>query len=314
MPTFYASTMGKAVIKAKIVGTVESAFFRNFIITVTILAGVLVGLETVPELVDRHGQILQVLDHFIIWVFIGEFLLKVSAEGSKPWRYFHDYWNVFDFIIIATFFLPLENNYLVVLRLVRLLRVLKLIRSLPRLQILVGALLKSVPSMGYVSALLSLLFYIYGVTATFLFSGNDPIHFRSLPISVLSLFQIITMEGWSDIMYTQMYGCDRYGYDGIEELCTNPAATPIIAALFFISFVMLGAMIVINLFTGVIVSSVEEAHQEQQAYGKTEYAPHADSSLDTHRLMAQLAEMQAQLQTLQATLEQQGKSPNSPNA
>jgi voltage-gated sodium channel len=84
-----------AAIKAKIVGTVESAFFRNFIVTVTILAGVLVGLETVPELVDRHGQILKVLDHFIIWVFIGEFLLKVSAQGRKPWCYFYDYWNVF---------------------------------------------------------------------------------------------------------------------------------------------------------------------------------------------------------------------------
>ena len=78
------------------------------------------------------------------------------------------------------------------------------------------------------------------------------------------------MEGWSDIMYTQMYGCDRYGYEGMEYLCTTPSTSPIVGAFFFVSFVMLGAMIVINLFIGVMTSSLEEAHREQQGYNEEE--------------------------------------------
>ena len=73
--------------------------------------------------------------------------------------------------------------------------VLKLVRALPRLQLLVSALLKSIPSMGYVSVLLGMLFYLYGVAATHLFGANDPVHFGSLERSLLTLFQVVTLDG-----------------------------------------------------------------------------------------------------------------------
>ena len=65
--------------------------------------------------------------------------VKMGAEGARPWRYFLDPWNVFDFIIVAVCFLPFNREYAAVLPLLRLLRVLKLVRALPRLQVLVGA-------------------------------------------------------------------------------------------------------------------------------------------------------------------------------
>lgn len=242
----------------------ESDAFQNFITLVIVFAGVLVGVETYPSVHERFHSILHVLDQLILWTFVAEIILKMVAQGTKPWRYFHDGWNVFDFIIVAGAFMPFAAQYATVLRLLRLLRVLKLVRALPRLQMLVGALLKSIPSMGYVSILLVMLFYVYAVASVFMWGENDPVHFGTLQISFVSLFRAVTLEDWTDLMYIQMYGCDNYGYGGMEALCTAPSATPVGGALFFISFVLVGTMIFLNLFIGVIISGMDEAQQEAE--------------------------------------------------
>jgi voltage-gated sodium channel len=78
---------------------------------------------------------------------------------------------------------------------------------------------------------------------------------------MLSLFRVVTLEDWTDIMYINMYGCDQYGYSDTSELCITPSASPLGAALFFVSFVLLGTMIILNLFIGVIMTGMEEAKQ-----------------------------------------------------
>ncbi len=185
----------------------HSPLFINFITGVIVIAGLLVGAETYPGIVADHGATLHLLDQIVLWIFVLEIVVKMGAEGKKPWRYFKDPWNVFDFVIVAGAFLPFAGNAVTVLRLLRLLRVLKLVRALPKLQVLVSALLKSIPSMAYVSVLLLLLFYIYAVAAVFLFSANDPLHFGDLQTAMLSLFRVVTLEDWTDVMYTNMYGC-----------------------------------------------------------------------------------------------------------
>ena len=159
---------------------VQSQLFKTVIIVIILLAGALVGLQTAPSLVNRYDRLFVTLESAIVGIFVIEFILKVVAEKNKPWRYFYDPWNVFDFIILVACFLPIDGKYVMVLRMARLLRVIKLVRALPRLQILVEALFRSLPSMGYVSLLMCLLFYIYGVAATFMFGANDPIHFSNL--------------------------------------------------------------------------------------------------------------------------------------
>ena len=127
----------------------------------------------------------------------------------------------FDFVIVAICLMPVNATYAAVLRLLRVLRVLKLVRALPRLQILVSALLKSIPSMGYVAILLFLVFYVYACAAVFIFGANDPVHFGHLPLAMLSLFRVVTGEDWTDVMYIAMYGCDQYGYEGIHSSALN---------------------------------------------------------------------------------------------
>lgn len=166
------------------------------------------------------------------------------AHGSRPWRYFLDPWNVFDFTVLLLCLLPAAGPFAAVLRLARALRLLRLVSALPKLQLLVGALLKSFSAMGYVGVLLGLMFYIYGVAGVHLFGAVAPEQFGSLSIALLSLFQLITLEGWVEV-FSAVHG-----------------AGPVRSTVYFISFIVLGTMIMLNLFIGVIMNSMSEMHAE----------------------------------------------------
>ncbi|NQX97279.1 MAG: ion transporter [Flavobacteriales bacterium] len=270
----------------------ESKWFGNFVTIAILIAGVLVGMATYSEFAEKHSFILNLLNKIILYIFIVEIAVKMIAEGKKPWVYFNDGWNVFDFVIVTAAFLPFGGSSVAILRLLRLLRVLKLVKALPKLQMLVGALLKSIPSMGYVSILLLLLFYIYAVAGVFFFSENDPIHFKNLQMSMLSLFRIVTLEDWTDIMYINMYGCENYGYDGYENICLNSSPNPTGSVLYFVSFVLIGTMIMLNLFIGVIMTGMDEAKQEaKEALMKEQNIEH-NVTIDLDQLEKKLVEIQ----------------------
>ena len=242
---------------------VAARWFQPVIIGVILAAGALVGLETYPELQQRFGAWFKGLDLLIVTVFVVEISLKMGAHGRQPWRFFHDPWNVFDFLIVAVCLLPLDGHYLAVLRLARILRVLRLVTALPRLQLLVGALLKSIPSMGYVGLLLFLLFYIYAVMGAFLFGANDPMHFGSLQAAMLSLFRTVTLDNWADILYIQMHGSAHSAIEGFAG-AAHSRAMPATAVIYFVSFVLLGTMVMLNLFIGVIMNAMHEAQREAE--------------------------------------------------
>jgi voltage-gated sodium channel len=246
----------------------ENRLFKRFIIFTILLAAVVVGIQTYKEFAQKYSSLLSILDGFILLVFIIEAGIKILAEGKKPQNYFKNPWNVFDFLIVVACLLEpifdLGGEFLPVLRLARILRVLRLVTAIPKLQLLVTCLLKSLPSMFYVSILLFLLFYVYGTLAVFFYGENDPIHFRNLQSSILTLFRVVTLEDWTDVMYINMYGSDNYGYSAkdFSKWTPTPSASPLGAAIFFVSFVLIGTMIVLNLVIGVIMNSMDESNRE----------------------------------------------------
>lgn len=281
-----------------------SKAFSSFIIGVIVVAGILVGLETYDSIMAEYGSVLLLFDKIIIGIFVVEIIIKMAAHGSKPWKYFNDPWNVFDFLIVSVCLLPIQGQFIAVLRLVRILRVMRLITAIPKLQILVNALLRSIPSMFYVSVLLVLLFYIYAVMATFMFKGNDPLHFGSLELSMLSLFRVVTLEDWTDIMYIQMYSSDVYAYPLGEELKSfttlphTPEAFPIFSPLFFGSFVLLGTMVMLNLFIGIIMTGMDEARKEEEEKLEREKNDIASIEGDVLAIEQHLEHLQKHLQAL----------------
>jgi voltage-gated sodium channel len=251
------------------------------------LAGVIVGLETSPPIMARFGGLLTFLDQIVLIVFVVEAILKIGSFSPRPWRYFQDPWNLFDFSVIALCILPIGGSYASVLRLVRTLRLLRLLTALPKLQLIVGALLKSIPSIGYVGLLLGLHFYIYSVLGVFIFGANDPIHFSSLGKSMLTLFQVLTLEGWADIMRIQIYGCADFGYEAFPQLCASSSASPIAATIFFVTFIIIGTMIILNLFIGVIMNGMQELQKENERAT----ASSLDVSASTDAIDAAIAEL-----------------------
>ena len=236
---------------------VDSSGFQYGILVVIGLAALLVGLETSRDLASKHARLLHGLDTLVVWIFVVEAALKMARHGRRWYSYFTDPWNVFDFVIVAVCLLPVGGTYAAVLRLARVLRAMRVVTAVPKLQLLVGSLLKSIPSLLYVGMLLGVLFYIYGVIGIFLFRGNDPVHFQNLSTALLTLFRVVTLEDWTDVMYIQMYGSDAYpGYaDFAQANLVEPSrGLPILGASYFVSFVLLGTMIMLNLFIGVIIN------------------------------------------------------------
>ena len=246
----------------------KTNLFDNFIIGIILFAGLLVGVQTYKEFANRHIEILTFLDSLVLAIFTLEAVIKILAEGKRPINYFRNAWNIFDFLIVTVCLmeplLPLDAEFLPVLRLARILRVLRLVTVVPKLQLIVGTLLKSIPSMFYVCILLFLLFYMYGAMGVFLYGDNDPIHFRNLQTALLSLFRVTTLEDWTDVMYINMYGSDNYGYtpEDFARWTPVPTASPLGAAFFFVSFVLIGTMVVLNLVIGVIMNSMDEMNAE----------------------------------------------------
>jgi voltage-gated sodium channel len=270
-------------------------------IVIILLAGVTVGFETSKPIMKDWGWLLHSLDLAILWLFAIEALIKIGAEGKKPWRYFLDPWNCFDFAIVVVLFLPLQDTqFVAVLRIVRVLRVFRLITALPRLRFLVGVLMKSLPSLGYVGLLLGLLFYVFAVIGVFKFSGNDPVHFGDLPTALLTLFRVATLEDWTDVMYIQIFGSNVYSV-GMEHAmeAPYPQGFGVWAAIYFIAFVICGSLVILNLFIGVIVNSIDEMHRDEDQ--RTIDAEKANSS-DQFSVSESIARLERELAALKKHL------------
>ncbi len=263
-------------------------WFQRLVILTILLAGVLAGIETDAGMLASHGPVLRALDVLVLGVFIIEVLLKITASCPRPWNYFRDGWNVFDFVVVVLCLLPMDSQFAVVLRLGRTLRLLRLVSALPKLQLLVGALIKSFSSMGYVGLLLGLMFYIYAITGVHLFGGHDKEHFGSLSKAFMTLFQTITLDDWK-FLFVSAQG-----------------SAPAVAAVYFISFILLGTMIMLNLFIGIIMNSMEEMHAELDEYNeaKRDVAEKGSVLADVTELDRQLTALKSQLTLLRTKLTQ----------
>jgi voltage-gated sodium channel len=267
---------------------VDASWFQRLVILMILIAGVLAGIETDAGMVSTHGPTLRALDAIVLGIFIVEAVLKLTSRCPRPWDYFRDGWNVFDFTVIVLCLLPMDSQFAVVLRLGRTLRLLRLVSALPKLQLLVGALIKSFSSMGYVGLLLGLMFYIYAITGVHLFGGHDKEHFGSLSKAFMTLFQTITLDDWK-FLFVSAQG-----------------SAPAVASVYFISFILLGTMIMLNLFIGIIMNSMEEMHAELDEYNeaKRDVAEKGSVLADVTELDGQLASLKSQLALLRTKLTQ----------
>jgi voltage-gated sodium channel len=241
---------------------VDASWFGWFITGCILVAAVVIGWQTYP-VSDTVDEALNLVDFMILLVFTFELILKFFALGLPKnwWRFFLNSWNVFDFFVVAACYLPESwtGGAVAVLRLLRLLRVLKLFKAVPQLQIIMSGLAQGMGSIVWIALLLALMFYLFGIMAIMFFRANDPVHFGSLDLTFLTLFRASTFEDWTDIMFIAMYGCELWSYGDFDMRCENNNPHGLWAAMFFLVFIVLSALIMLNLVIGSICSSMSDA-------------------------------------------------------
>lgn len=216
------------------------------VLCLIVLNAAVMGLETSAWVNRTWGPSLLALEHAIQAVFVVEVLIRIAAHGSRPLSFFRDGWNVFDFGVVAVSLLPVAGPFATVARLARVLRVARVVSGLPELRLIIGTMLRSIPSLGHVVLLLGLLMYIYGVLGYYLFGRIDPEHWGSLGRAVRTLFIIITLEGWVEIQ--------RAG-----------GPTTLGIWMFYASFIVVAVFVVINLFIAVVLNNLENTRRDESA-------------------------------------------------
>lgn len=237
------NTSASLTVRHRLALWIESPLLQNLIIGVIVLNAVTLGLETSSTVMTHVGGLLLRVEQLVLAIFVVEILIKLAAFGP---RFFRDGWNVFDFMIVAISLVPAAGPF-AILRALRILRVLRLLTKINRLRHIIESLLKAIPSIGWIVFLLLMVFYIFAVMGTQLFSESFPEQFGHLGLTLYTLFQIMTLESWSQ-------GISR------PVMAVYPFAW-----LYFITFILITAFVVLNLFIGIIVSTMQERHYEEEA-------------------------------------------------
>lgn len=257
--------------------------FETFVIAVIIASALLIGAKTYEES-SRFDRWINWLDLGVTLFFLFEIVVRMAAE-KRFLDFFKKGWNIFDFVIVVASLVPINDSEMVLIaRLLRVFRVLRLVSLIPELRILLAALVKSIPRMGYVALLMFIIFYIYAAIGSFMFSGVDPVLWGNITIAMLTLFRVATFEDWTDVMYDTM---EVYPYSWI----------------FYLTFIFLTAFVFLNMMIGIVLDVMQkESAAEQLESGEGEAA-------EVHWMRERMALMSEQLDRIERQLGQQDRDP-----
>ncbi len=229
---------------------VHARTFEYLLVVLIIGAGVLLGIDTSGDVLDRYLILVGSFVLLTLAVLVLEVLLKMFALFPRVDRYFRNGWNVFDFLVISFIIgsaavYPDIADYGLLIILVRLLRLLQGLSTVQDLRLILSTMLRSIPSAAHIMVLMGMVLYGYAYVGQLNFGEHDPAQWGNLGVSVLSLFQIMTLDDWTKIMGTAV------------EL--SPFAWA-----YFVSFVIISAYIATNLFIAIVIKNMDEATQERR--------------------------------------------------
>ncbi|XP_015505894.1 voltage-dependent L-type calcium channel subunit alpha-1S [Parus major] len=271
---------------------VTSSYFEYLMFFLILLNTICLGMQHYNQSAEMN-HISDILNVAFTILFTLEMVLKLMAFKAKG--YFGDPWNVFDFLIVIgsiidvilseidTILAPSgglyclgggcdgadsDDNSRVSITFFRLFRVMRLVKLLSRgegVRTLLWTFIKSFQALPYVALLIVMLFFIYAVIGMQMFGKiamvdgtqiNRNNNFQTFPQAVLLLFRCATGEAWQEILLDCSYGrrCDPESdyAEGEEYTCGTG-----FAYFYFISFYMLCAFLIINLFVAVIMDNFD---------------------------------------------------------
>ena len=252
---------------------VEHRLFTTVIMLLIVVNAIVIGLETYPNIYDANQPLFFIMNNTLLSIFTIEIVLKIFAYKK---HFFRNGWNVMDFIIVVASLIFISSNFVSLLRILRVLRILRTVSVFPSLRRVVSALFLSVPAMISSLFLMIILFYIYGIIGTILFSNVSATYFGDLQLSLLTLFQVFTLEAWASEVFRPIF--EIYSWSWI----------------YFSTFIILSAFIIANIFFGELVNNAQKLAQMTET-------PTASDELNA--VKADLVKMHKQHQLLHAKLD-----------
>lgn len=250
----------------------SSKIFQGIIIAVILLSALLIGAKT-HNLSANAIAVLAILDLGVTVFFVIEIVIRYLACPKKK-AFFRSGWNIFDTIIVIGSLIPTGGTGVLLARLLRVFRVLRLVSMVPELRLLINALIKAIPRMGYIALLMFVIFYIYAAIGSMLFHAINEVLWGDVSISMLTLFRVATFEDWTDVMY--------------ETMAVYP-----LSWIFYLSFIFLTAFIFLNMMVGTILEVMGQEHENYRAeqHGETGDGGEPASRAQIERLESELAEI-----------------------
>lgn len=223
--------------RSKLKAVIESSQFEYMVIGAILLNAITLGLETYPAIMNTYGSILLNVDLFFVLFFTTEISLRLLAQGR---RFFQEGWNWFDFTIVGLTLLPfLGIAGLGNVSAFRSLRVLRLLAAIPAFRRVLRGIGRALSGSMAVLCVLTVILYVYGVIAVKLFRDASPELFADLDGAIFTLFQIMTLDAWSDIVRPIM---DVYWWSG----------------LFFASFIITTVFILLSIVIGIASNAMAD--------------------------------------------------------
>jgi len=254
----------------------SSPIFQWSIIAVIIVSALLIGAKT-HDLPVQVVKVLAFLDSAITVFFVIELTIRFMAFPNKK-QFFKSGWNIFDTLIVIGSLIPTGGTGVLLARLLRVFRVLRLVSMVPELRLLINALIKAIPRMGYIALLMFVIFYIYAAIGSMVFHKINEVLWGDVSISMLTLFRVATFEDWTDVMY--------------ETMAVHP-----LSWIYYLSFIFLTAFIFLNMMVGTVLEVMSEEHENFRAeqHGETGEGGEPASRAQIDRLENELAEIKTLL-------------------
>lgn len=274
---------------------VESDAFTYFIAGVILLNAAVLGLETYDRIDREAGGTLELANDVFLGIFVLELLLRFASYGSRPQDFFRSGWNVFDLVVVGAAFVPGLSKNSTLLRLARLARVVRVVRLLPDVRVLMLAMARSIPPMLSLAVLAGLVLYVYAMVGWMLFGDEDPERWGDIGQALLTMFVLLTLENFPDVLEDGM---------AIEPW----------SWIFFVSFALLAAFILLNVLIGVVINSMDEAREielanEREALKKLRAEPGAEEPLADTALEERVVALKVALEELEREMQLAERDP-----
>lgn len=223
---------------------VYSSQFELLIAFIILVNAVSLALLTMPDIDPEVKQTLGELDTFALYVYLVELIMRIVSYGKRPWEFFRQGWNIFDFSIVVLSF-GIFSGETIILRLLRIFRLIRIFRFLPEVRVLTSSVVKSLPPLMSVGVLIFLALFIYGMAGVYLFGEQLPDSWGNITLALTSLFILLTLENFPNYLE--------------EAVEISPWALP-----FYLSYIFIVVFTVLNVLIGIVLNAMDEAREENK--------------------------------------------------